>query len=70
MMPPPTKIHSAENTHTGSCPTESRFAEAKGQGNQKKCREVRNKENKDSIAWKQSWEGHGTNAPRKSRLQI
>jgi hypothetical protein len=28
------------------------------------------KEKKDSIAWKQSWEWNGSNAPRKPGLQI
>jgi hypothetical protein len=27
------------------------------------CRKDRNEETKDSVAWKQSWEGNGTNAP-------
>jgi hypothetical protein len=63
-------IQCAGKRYTGSCPAESRFADAKGQGSQHKCRKVKKKEKKHSIVWKQSWEGNGTNALRKPVFQI
>jgi len=64
------KIQCAGNRHTGICPAESRFAEAKGQGSQHKNRKVRKKEKKHSIAWKQTQEGNRTDASRKPGPQI
>jgi hypothetical protein len=38
-------------------------------GNLERKKEKR-KQKKDSIAWKQTWDGNGTNTSRKSGLQI
>jgi hypothetical protein len=42
----------------------------KGRGVNTSVGKLEKKEKKDSIAWKQSLEGIGTNAPRKPGLQI